>query len=510
MESDMDEDMEDTFEDEEGFHEVKADEIVDIDFDYEFDAPKYFDFSREKLNLETREAESWFINADSYPPSPFVLKLNLEGNATTQNVNTSPKPKDAERSDATGTHSVTDMNTNISQMDENCRGLTFYNHMAQDIHIHPKSKHATKTSLFKSSTLMKPTASQLAKQNRREVHSSSRILERPQTSLLKQNQKSLEKLVIETQAAKRQKLEGGHLPKFICQVVDSKQQTSLVHKMSKKGGPIDGNSVHTKLKLTIPRQPDLETSHRAQRIRPKTKNITELGEQVMPTTSMFKARPLNRKILEAPSLPLPKKSIPRLPEFHEFHLKTSERAMQHSIAASSASLHPNKQDKVVGDTKASLSVKSGMEDSTRPTCVDGPKHEGCETNNKFRARPFNKKIFSSKGDIGVFRNTKREATVPMEFNFSTNKRFQYNPPVELFDKLSLTSELQQKTGSQPKLPRRTYLPNKGSKENTVDTFQQEQRIMNVVKDNSQRHGGKQIQCKVDGEINEIGSRAFMR
>ncbi|KAF5175299.1 Cell cycle regulated microtubule associated protein, partial [Thalictrum thalictroides] len=453
----------------------KADEKVDFDFDYEFDAPKYFDFTQEKLNLETREAESWFINADTYPPSPFVLKLNLEGNATTENVNTSPKPKDAERSDPTGSHSVTDMNTNISQMDDNCRGLTFYNHMAQDIHTHPKSKHATKTSLFKSSTLMKPTASQLAKQNRRVVHGSSRILERPQTSLLQQNQKSLENLVIETQAAKRQKLEGGHLPK----VVDSKQQTSLIHKMSKRGGPVDGNSVHTKLKLTIPRQPDLETAHRAQRIRPKTKNSTELGEQVMPTTSMFKARRLNRKILEAPSLPLPKKSTPRLPEFQ-----------------------------VVGNTKASLSARSGMGDSMRPTCVDAPKQEGCETINKFRARPFNKKIFSSKGDIGVFRNTKRETTVPMEFNFSTNKK--YNPPLELFDKLSLTSELQQKTGSQPKLPRPTHLPNKGSKENTVDTFQQEQRIMHAVKDNSQRFGGKQIQCKVDGEINEIGSRANMR
>lgn len=30
---------------------------------------------------------------------------------------------------------------------------------------------------------------------------------------------------------------------------------------------IGGNSIHAKLRLTIPRQPDLETSHRAQRMR---------------------------------------------------------------------------------------------------------------------------------------------------------------------------------------------------------------------------------------------------
>ncbi|PNX55722.1 cell cycle regulated microtubule-associated protein, partial [Trifolium pratense] len=50
------------------------------------------------------------------------------------------------------------------------------------------------------------------------------------------------------------------------------------------------------------------------------------------------------KILEAPSLPLPKRSTPHLPEFREFHLKTTERAMQHTSATSS-SHHSNDSDK---------------------------------------------------------------------------------------------------------------------------------------------------------------------
>lgn len=87
-------------------------------------------------------------------------------------------------------------------------------------------------------------------------------------------------------------------------------------------GTIDGNSAHSKLRLTIPREPDLETAHRAQRIRfiffftlflvlvkislskkwfsnlqcsnfrPKTSR--ERGHGTLTTT--FRARPLNKKV----------------------------------------------------------------------------------------------------------------------------------------------------------------------------------------------------------------------
>ncbi|KAF9591618.1 hypothetical protein IFM89_004847, partial [Coptis chinensis] len=70
-------------------------------------------------------------------------------------------------------------------------------------------------------------------------------------------------------------------------VIDTKQQTSYIHKQSKKGAPVDGNSTHVKLKITIPRQPDLEIAHRTQRMRPK--NGTERVEQVKTTASVFRA-----------------------------------------------------------------------------------------------------------------------------------------------------------------------------------------------------------------------------
>jgi hypothetical protein len=41
----------------------------EIDFDYEFDAPRSYDFTWPETDLEAREAERWFESAQSYPPS---------------------------------------------------------------------------------------------------------------------------------------------------------------------------------------------------------------------------------------------------------------------------------------------------------------------------------------------------------------------------------------------------------------------------------------------------------
>ncbi|CAM8965120.1 unnamed protein product [Rhodiola kirilowii] len=46
-----------------------------FDFDYEFNAPRYFDFTFPESQSDVDEAESWFRTATSYPPSPFVLEM---------------------------------------------------------------------------------------------------------------------------------------------------------------------------------------------------------------------------------------------------------------------------------------------------------------------------------------------------------------------------------------------------------------------------------------------------
>ena len=47
--------------------EMFADE--EIDMDYEFDAPQFFDLSRAETYSEAKEAELWFESAGNYPPS---------------------------------------------------------------------------------------------------------------------------------------------------------------------------------------------------------------------------------------------------------------------------------------------------------------------------------------------------------------------------------------------------------------------------------------------------------
>lgn len=56
--------------------EFMVDEFV-LDFDYEFDAPQYFDFSQPETFEETTETERWFKSAASYHPSckHYIIEL---------------------------------------------------------------------------------------------------------------------------------------------------------------------------------------------------------------------------------------------------------------------------------------------------------------------------------------------------------------------------------------------------------------------------------------------------
>ncbi|KAJ6701609.1 TARGETING PROTEIN FOR XKLP2 [Salix koriyanagi] len=68
-------------------------EAREVDLDYEFDAPKYFDFTRRESIAEARDVQRWFNTAPSCPPSPFVAKFAY---SLLENVNTSPKSKEEE------------------------------------------------------------------------------------------------------------------------------------------------------------------------------------------------------------------------------------------------------------------------------------------------------------------------------------------------------------------------------------------------------------------------------
>ncbi|KAK7251189.1 hypothetical protein RIF29_34161 [Crotalaria pallida] len=417
----------------------------EIDLDYEFDAPRFFDFTRPESPSQAHHSQLWFLDAPSYPPSPFVRRLVVREELSLDNVRDSPKSKHLESNvgDYDDEKSSVSSGVKFSDTYLDNNGLTFCSKTI-DENLSSKAKSA----VLKSSTLLKPTASQLAKQNRPPKNVASRF-----QKLLGQNERNLSTSSgIETQAAKRQKLEGGHL----CKANDVKQQANFVHKAPKRVVAAQENSACSKLRITIPREPDLKTAHRAQRIRPK--DVAE-AEHVTIAAPRFKARPLNRKvgtcyILDAPSMPIPKRSTPQLPKFQEFHLKTGERAMQHIFATSSSSLLCNDSEKGLDKHTAVSALKNRTMDLRRPSAMSALKFDRLGYTRNFQDRHLNKKILPSKEDF-VFHNCKQETTEPMvrhkEFNFYTEKGVQHNPPIELFSKLSLTSEVQPNNGSHMKL-----------------------------------------------------------
>ncbi|KAL5730452.1 hypothetical protein ACHQM5_003269 [Ranunculus cassubicifolius] len=212
----------------------------------------------------------------------------------------------------------------------------------------------------------------------------------------------------------------------------------------------------TKLTLTRPKEPEFETSHRARST--KIKSSAELEEEMMANMPKFKARPVNKKILEAPTLPALPRSTPQLPEFQEFHLKTMERADQHAETSSVVSTESSRQvgswnppNKLTEPKMPRLETLLRARPTTVKTSLEIEEEE-LEKIPKFKARPLDKRIFESKGGVGMFRIPKGHVTRPQEFHFATDERI---PPAksvfDLFDKLSLNSEPRYN----PQIPRTT-------------------------------------------------------
>ncbi|XP_073302428.1 protein TPX2-like isoform X4 [Primulina huaijiensis] len=426
----------------------------EIDLDYEYDAARFFDFCRAESSLEARQAEVWFDFAGSYPPSPFVARLVPRDEMSMEDISISPGAKDVENmhysegdSDIEGVHE-----TSVVYM--NYRGLTFYNHMVDNSTSKTETKLPKKPSFPRTSTLMKPTASQLAKQNGPFLTG----YPRSNASFMEKMSKSLGSTsMVENQAAKRQKLENGLLRK----VVDTMQlqQTSYVHKAPNRDGLPVGNRTHSKGRNTIPRDPDLETARRALRTRSKHNKEAENGPTYFPR---FKALPLNRKILEAPSL-LPKRNSPCLTDFQEFNLKTSERAMLHSPAVPKSTV--TCQQSAKASHRYTVTSERGNRELSRLSLMNASKPEACGSSHGLKALSLNKKILRSKEDSGIFHNRKKESNVHSEFNFPTDKSCHHNPPIDLFSKLSLAPETQPSTILVSQLARSTSISTKGSKEN---------------------------------------------
>ncbi|XP_070676067.1 uncharacterized protein [Malus domestica] len=197
----------------------------EIDMDYEFDAPKFYDFTRPESDWEAEEAEEWFRSAGGYQPSPFLEKLlNWQKENHPEPVKTFVESKDVEVTRCSNPNNCLEAEVSAA-VDDNDK--KFSNHMAQDT---PKAKLKSpgkSPHLSRSSTLMKPTASQLAKQNHHRAVHSNRLLRRVAKKLGKLDEKSQNS----PPPTKRQKLEAGYVRKVAEQL---KHQPLWLHKAAKK------------------------------------------------------------------------------------------------------------------------------------------------------------------------------------------------------------------------------------------------------------------------------------
>lgn len=468
-----------------------------IDINYEFSAPHYYDFVQGETSEEAYTAECWFKTACTYAASPFVPKIKprrsfafealcsfQEAEQVQQLIATLPPEYSKENGCTVASSTAKSYSTEMSKVNSTESKDNAHQDINQEMEVHtpsaqvmPKVVQKTvnkATHLSSKASVAKSVGNKLSKEAnsrgncRTEVKNTKQAIDRycAEKSAAQENQ-----------AVKRQKLEAGRL-RQILQIKEhilphkthpnmaankgstasinksnerkwnsaSKCRTSVqLHKQSlahdSTGAP---SQKHKTLILTIPKDPGLGT---AQRSRPtRFKSADELEEEMLAKIPKFKARPLNKKILEAPLLPPLHKTVPQLPEFQEFHLKTMERSLQHSSASSTDSV-------VIPDKRRCESVNGGVLTEPRPPHLETalrarpPKVKSSEELEqeelqkipKFKARPLNKKIFCSKGDLGILCNLKRQVTTPVEFHFATDERLPLPPPTELFKKLSLNS-----------------------------------------------------------------------
>ncbi|XP_037423489.1 protein TPX2-like isoform X1 [Triticum dicoccoides] len=419
-----------------GFEEVEDEEKdgvmvmevrwFEVDLDYEYDAPRWFDLAQAEAPAEAAAAELWFATAPSYPPSPLIAMMLAEDlglpnlrSITVADIEAVRCPKPSQRCSG-----ATEQSIYRSHVPNEGR-IPSYG--ASKHERKPVTRSAVKGSLSKGSTLMKPTASQLARQHKQlevknAVPSKKSVGVRSDRSTISSNDCT-------QQAGKRQKLEKGHLNKDV-----ATNQHELIHKAHEKNvisSSYDRATVLPKLKITVPREPELATKLRAERSR---------IQRLVPSNS----KQLNRRDPACTTQSAPTRKVVQPFRAHQHaNIQHVNVAPKTPVCSSNRATSLHNIDKTSEDDR----------DGTTGTF-------------KFKALPLDKKILASRGDIGVFQTAKRNPTVPKEFNLSTSRKSKQPPLSELFNKLSLSTEACRTMGHQTS-ERPNYITTKDCKENMI-------------------------------------------
>ncbi|XP_016564787.1 protein TPX2 isoform X7 [Capsicum annuum] len=393
----MDEEMEDFI--------VECSDVYEIDSEYEFDAARFYDFCRPESTSDAEEAERWFQTAGNYLPSPLIIKLNLGKEITAGNSNGCSRLQEGKMAKSKCNNSYIPVGSEVSPSKSKTKGMISKGRTTQEI---CKIKPEPRSSIARGSTLMKPTASYLAKQRFQSTSNKSDM-----TS-------SQNSLASENIGTKRQKLEIGYLLK----IAHMKHQRLLSHKISKKDASSISNSIHSKFKVTVPREPELETLQRAQRRSFRCNEDSNSSESTKPKTQMLKAQSLNRNIFKDPTLPPLRKTRAPLPGFDLSNSPNADSAAQNALV-----------------------------DFKRPNTQNAVKQGKSLTSLKSRSHKCNKvflQIFPSREDNGIGDDTGQESTYSKESKSIFDEKLSVHPPTELLNKLSLRSEKEAREESQPK------------------------------------------------------------
>ncbi|KAI4977577.1 hypothetical protein ZWY2020_059714 [Hordeum vulgare] len=400
----------------------------EVDLDYEYDAPRWFDLAEDEAPVEAAAAELWFATAPSYPPSPLIAMMLAEDlglpnlrSITVADIQAVHCPKPSQRCSG-----ATEQSTYRSHVPDEGR-IPCYG--AAKVERKPVTRSAVRGNLSKGSTLMKPTASQLARQHKQlEVKSA---LPSKKSVGVRSDRSTMSSNDCTHQAGKRQKLEKGHLNKVV-----PTNQHELIHKAHEKNvmsSSYDRATVLPKLKITVPREPELATKLRAERsriLRSVPSNSKQLNRRDLQPAWTTQSAP-TRKVVQ-----------PFRAHQHA-NVQNVNVAPKTPVCTSNRAISLNNIDKKSEDDR----------DGTTGTF-------------KFKALPLDKKILASRGDIGVFQTAKRNPTVPKEFNLSTSRKSKQPPLSELFNKLSLSTEACRAMDRQAN-ERLNYITTKDCKENMI-------------------------------------------
>ncbi|RWR79781.1 protein TPX2 [Cinnamomum micranthum f. kanehirae] len=526
-----------------------------IDENYEFSAPKFFDFIIGESKDEIKKAELWFEMALSHAPSPFMPRIkagrtavNLESvcnfspskqiqkeshkhpeapedpapdvakeshthpeapedpapdvvkeshthpeapedpapdvvkeSQTHPEAPEDPAPDVVSANASTGSSSVAAPNecndNKEAHLDENC--------VVSHISVASSCKDAgeactPKAQMISAKGSTRPPTSSKHQTGLKKLAnpSVSRSKNQKQSLGVKSSNVSAKKNMGLTdfaqtnQAIKKQKLEGGKSRPILDiknRVLPHKSKPSSavgddISESVLKGGTEERSGILSRRKVYV-REPFVSMAEMVKKFQSKTRELglshddassMMQGKQRLTLTrpqepqfeTALRARPVKKNPGSA-FIADSSRSTPQRPDFQEFHLKTMERAHQHSSVASStdsSSCQNNANQGKVPKLTEARTPRLETALRSRPTKVKNSQEleqEELEKMPKFKARRLNRKIFESRGEIGVFCNQKRQLTVPQGFHFATDERIPPPPAKEvfhIFDKLSLNSE----------------------------------------------------------------------